>query len=217
MFSFANPDPLPPPIGKIDPNLTISVMTFNSIGITMALALATFCIVHRKAPVIRASNPFLSLMVLFGCICAHCGIVASSAVPDERVAIQLTAYLVAGGYTIIFAAIVAKMGLIYWIISAKRRMNATSLKLVMAVLTCLTVQMVLIYSWFSNDVKKLNALVVGGTTWMVLNFSKTWALVCALPVLLLTGLACIWLISFVISRVTLMTANQQLSPRMPSR
>ncbi|KAI9218481.1 hypothetical protein BC828DRAFT_214191 [Blastocladiella britannica] len=113
VVSFANQDPLPPPVGVLDPGAKWAVTVLNGLGLVSAVLLFAFVAKHRTHRVIKASNPRFSALILIGAALAHVGIISSTWQNDARYSYVLTSFLVGAGYSLIFSSLVVKTFVLY--------------------------------------------------------------------------------------------------------
>ncbi|ORZ30133.1 hypothetical protein BCR44DRAFT_33475 [Catenaria anguillulae PL171] len=186
LVSWAHSDPLPPPVGKLDIGLRLAMVSFNAIGLATALSLILFTVKHQKVPVVKAANPNLSIISLIGAAMVHLGIMTSSSIDEGRTAMMLTAFLLGGGYTLIFAAIMVKNGLIYFIFASKTRFKVRTMHLLFICAFALGLQSLLVALWFRFDTNPIVTLTVAGVKWTINAYNQSWLILCAMPVVILT-------------------------------
>ncbi|ORZ31771.1 hypothetical protein BCR44DRAFT_1260556 [Catenaria anguillulae PL171] len=149
--SFANPDPPPPPMGTVDAGVKWAVTVINIVGILLALGLVAFVLVNRGNKVVKAANPPFCLIILAGAILAHVGLIGSGWDMDGRSGMMQTAFLLGGGYTLMFSGLVTKIYLVYSIFSSKRIMKRKMAPYYLFAVLAFGVQMLLSGLWFVLD------------------------------------------------------------------
>ncbi|ORZ41013.1 basic membrane protein-domain-containing protein [Catenaria anguillulae PL171] len=185
-ISFANPDPPPPPVGTVDAGAKWGVTVINIIGIAIGVLLVGFVLKNRTHKAIKAANPPFCLIILFGAILAHIGLIGSGWDPEQRSGSMQTAFLLGGGYVLMFSALVTKIYLVYSIFTSKRIVKRKMSRYYAVTFFAFLIQMLLAGLWYVFDSQPVVTLNIAGTVWFIRSMDSNWVVLCSMPVVVLT-------------------------------